>query len=247
MTDQSSPPAIAIVTATYNTEAILPGLIESLQAQTDKSFEWVVRDGGSTDGTVALVKAAEESGLNVNLRSEPDFGIYDALNRGIRGTSATHYLVAGSDDRFEPDAVAQYRAALRQSKAPFIAANIRTGSGTIRPKGGSLLLNKQWVFVAGHSLGVLIEKRMHDQYGYYPKKFPIGADQYFLEKAYLGGETFYRADFIAGTFGQTGVSSVDVLGSLTESFRVHVELTGKVLLNFIVFSLRLLKNIRRIR
>lgn len=247
MTDQRIAPGIAIVTATYNSEAVLPGLIESLKTQTDQDFEWVVRDGGSTDSTVALVKAAKASGLNVNLQSEPDFGIYDALNRGIRGTSATHYLVAGSDDRFEADAVAQYRAALRQSKAPFVAANIRSGSETITPKGGSLILNKQWVFIAGHSLGLLIEKKLHDQYGYYPKKYPIGADQYFLEKAYLAGEQFYHADFIAGTFGDAGVSSVDVLGALTESFRIHVELTGKVLLNFMVFSLRLIKNIRRIQ
>jgi len=247
MTDHHPAPSIAIVTATFNSEAVLPGLIQSLQAQTDNNFEWVVRDGGSTDRTVELIREAQESGMKVNVRSEPDFGIYDALNRGIRETLATHYLVAGSDDQFEVDAVARYRASLLESQAPFVAANIRSASRTIRPKGGSLLLNKQWVFVAGHSLGVLIAKEMHDRYGYYPKKYPIGADQYFLEKAYLAGERFHQADFVAGTFGEGGVSSVDVLGSLTESFRIHVDLTGKVLLNFLVFSLRLLKNIRRIR
>ncbi|WP_300494105.1 glycosyltransferase [Marinobacter sp.] len=247
MTDQHDVPSIAIVTATFNSEAVLPGLIESLKAQSDNNFEWVVRDGGSSDRTVELVRAAQEAGMNVNLRSEPDFGIYDALNRGVRETSATHYLVAGSDDQFEVDAVAQYRASVLESHAPFVAANIRSAFRTVRPKGGSLMLNKQWVFVAGHSLGVLIEKKMHDRYGYYPKKYPIGADQYFLEKAYLAGERFHQADFVAGTFGEAGVSSVDVLGALTEAFRIHVDLTGKVLLNFLVFSLRLLKNIRRIR
>jgi len=247
MTDQQASPTIAVVTATYNSEAVLPSLIQSLQAQTDLDFEWVVRDGGSTDRTVELVREAQADGLNVNLQSEPDFGIYDALNRGIKQTHATHYLVAGSDDQFEPDAIARYRAALDESGAPFVAANIRSASRVVRPKGGALFLNKQWVFVAGHSLGVLIEKEMHARYGYYPKKYPIGADQYFLEKAYLAGEHFHYADFIAGTFGDEGVSSVDVLGSLTESFRIHVELTGKVMIHFAVFTLRFLKNMRRVR
>lgn len=247
MTDERNIPSIAIITATYNSEADLPKLIDSLKAQSDHDFEWVVRDGGSSDQTVTLVREAQKAGLSIDLRSEPDFGIYDALNRGIRETSATYYLVAGSDDQFAVHAVARYRESLLKSRAPFVAANIRSASGITRPKGGSLMLNKQWVFVAGHSLGVLIEKKMHDEYGYYSKKYPIGADQYFLEKAYLAGERFFHADFIAGTFGEAGVSSVDVLGSLTESFRIHVELTGKVMLSFMVFSLRLLKNIRRIR
>lgn len=247
MADQNYMPSIAIITATYNSADVLPELIESLKAQTDKDFEWVVRDGGSTDDTLSLVKSAQGSGIRVNLRSELDFGIYDALNRGIRETDATHYLVAGSDDQFDADALAQYRASLLESRVPFIAANLRSGSQIIRPKGGSLLLNKQWVFLAGHSVGVLIEKKMHERYGFYPKKYPIGADQYFLERAYLAGERFHHAEFVAGTFGGAGVSSLDVLGSLTESFRIHVDLTGNVLLNFLVFSLRLLKNARRIR
>lgn len=247
MTQHVEPPKIAIVTATYNSAEVLSNLITSLQAQTDTDFEWVVRDGGSSDGTLELIGKAQESGIKVNLRSEPDFGIYDALNRGVRDTAASHYLVAGSDDTFEPEAIARYRAALLETDAPFVAANIRTAAGISRPKGGSLVLNKQWAFLAGHSLGVLIKKEMHDRYGYYPKKYPIGADQYFLEKAYLAGERFHHADFTAGTFGEEGVSSVDLLGSLTESFRIHVDLTGKILVNFLVFSLRLLKNIRRIR
>jgi glycosyltransferase involved in cell wall biosynthesis len=247
MNDFSEGKTIAVITATYNSESVLPELIASLIAQSDQDFEWIVRDGGSIDATASLVRAAGEAGLKVSWFSEPDFGIYDALNRGIRDARATHYLVAGSDDRFDADAIQRYKSALLEAEAPFVVANIRSGSQVIRPKGGSLLLNKQWSFLAGHSLGVLIAKDMHEKYGYYSKKYPIAADQLFLEKAYLQGEVFYYTDFVAGTFGTEGISSTDVLGSLCESLRIHIELTGNVVLNLGVFILRVLKNLHRLR
>jgi len=248
MNDFSGGPKIAVITATYNSESVLPGLISTLIAQSDRDFEWIVRDGESIDATVSLVRAAGEAGLRVNCVSEPDFGIYDALNRGIRDArGATHYLVAGSDDLFDADAIRRYKNALLETEAPFVVANIRSVSQVIRPKGGSLLLNKQWSFLAGHSLGVLIAKDMHEKYGYYSKKYPIAADQLFLERAYLQGEVFHYMNFVAGTFGTEGISSTDVLGSLCESLRIHIELTGNVVLNLGVFILRVLKNLHRLR
>jgi glycosyltransferase len=226
---------------------MLPNLIQSLLGQSDQNFEWVVRDGGSTDGTQDLIRNAIGAGLKIRFSSEADFGIYDALNRGITDCSGTHYIVLGSDDCLEPTAIENYRAALIRSGAPFVVANVRSGSRIIKPRGGSLLLNKQWVFMSGHSVGVLIEKDLHTKYGFYSRRFPIAADQLFLERAYMSGEYFFHSDFVAGNVGSEGVSSTDVAGTICESFRIQVELTGKVGLNVLICFLRLLKNIRRLK
>ncbi len=72
----------SVVTATYNSESTVAHAIESLKKQTWQSVEHVVIDGASSDNTLAIVRSA----LNVQdfYLSEPDTGIYDALNKGIR-------------------------------------------------------------------------------------------------------------------------------------------------------------------
>lgn len=108
-------PGISIVTATFNAAALLPGLIESLSAQTDRNFEWIVIDGKSTDTTRQIIESA--GSIVSTWISEPDFGIYDALNKAIRIASSEYYLVLGADDRLLPDAIAHYRLQAKQTQA----------------------------------------------------------------------------------------------------------------------------------
>jgi len=86
--------SFTVITATYNAQNHLPMLIESLRKQSDKEFEWVVADGASDDGTLELLQSIDD--LNIVISSQPDFGIYDALNRAIRDSSGKYYIVAGA-------------------------------------------------------------------------------------------------------------------------------------------------------
>jgi glycosyltransferase len=72
---------ISIITATFNSIKHLPPVIESIRQQTYPNIEYIVIDGGSTDGTVELIK---QSKIATQIISEPDKGIYDALNKGIQ-------------------------------------------------------------------------------------------------------------------------------------------------------------------
>ena len=91
---------LSIITATLNSIEYLPKLIDSLRKQKDREFEWVVADGASTDGTLELLKSVTD--LDILITSESDFGIYDALNRGIKVCSGDYYLVLGDDDFYIP-------------------------------------------------------------------------------------------------------------------------------------------------
>ena len=234
---------LSVITATYNAEEFLPRLIESLQDQTDTDFQWVVADGGSTDRTLDILRSVK--GLNLKLNSTRDFGIYDGLNRAIEAADCDYYVTAGADDAFSPNAIADYKAVADRTGAPFITFDIISDGRRCSPKGGSIALNRQMKFISGHSLGTLIKKEMHREYGLYSRKFPIAADQYFLEKAYRAGEKFHHEPIVAGQFGDAGVSKVDKLGTYTESFRIHVELFGKLGLHLAILALTLLKNYRK--
>lgn len=87
---------ISIITASYNAGRHISRLILSLQAQTFKNFEWIVADGGSTDGTLDLLQKFE--GLNLVVDSRLDSGVYDAYNRGVALSSGDYLLFLGADD-----------------------------------------------------------------------------------------------------------------------------------------------------
>ena len=80
---------VSIITAVYNAENHILNLINSLRQQIDKNFEWVVVDGLSTDSTVKILKNIDD--LNITIISEADFGIYDALNKGIKACTGEYY------------------------------------------------------------------------------------------------------------------------------------------------------------
>ncbi|MDB4805028.1 glycosyltransferase [bacterium] len=228
------------MSATYNCVDKLPKLINSLRHQTDKDFEWVVADGASSDGTLQLLQTITD--LKVVLISQPDFGIYDALNRALMVTSGQYYIVAGADDCFASDAISNYRRAMGELSHPdILAARVLYGSYSFKIKKGPSWLFGEKSFIANHSIGTAFRKELHDRFGLYSKKFPIAADSLFVIQACKGGATRCELDFVAGEIGTQGISAVDWAGSATELFRVQLITGGSVPVQTILLILRILK------
>ena len=95
---------ISIITATHNSLQHLPNVISNIQQQTYVNIEYIVIDGGSLDGTVEYLK---QSNLISQIISEPDQGIYDALNKGINNATGDIIGFLHSDDIFaSPNTIA---------------------------------------------------------------------------------------------------------------------------------------------
>lgn len=229
---------LSVITATFNAMQHLPALVDSLKNQTDKEFEWVVADGASTDGTVEYLKSITD--LNVKVISQEDFGIYDALNRGIKASSGEFYLVLGADDSLTADAILQYKAAINEN-FDIITSHFYHRGKIFGPNRGPIWLCASAAFCSGHAVGSIFRKSLHERFGYYSKRFPIAADQYFMIKAYLGGAVIKEIEAVTGIFGDGGVSSLDNFGIITELYRFLLELgINKYILTF-VFYVRILK------
>src|SRR5215208_1927236 len=97
------PIQVSVITAVYNRRATVAHAIRSVQAQTHANVQHVVIDGASRDGTLQLLKNC--LGPAAVLVSEPDKGIYDALNKGIALCSGDVIGVMHSDDFFADDQV----------------------------------------------------------------------------------------------------------------------------------------------
>ena len=89
---------ISIVTVTFNCASVVADCLASVAGQTHADVEYVVIDGASTDGTLAVLQAHREQ--FAKLVSEPDNGIYDAMNKGIRLAQGDVIGFLNSDDFF---------------------------------------------------------------------------------------------------------------------------------------------------
>jgi glycosyltransferase involved in cell wall biosynthesis len=233
---------ISVVTATFNVASLLPTLVESLRLQSDNRFEWVVADGGSIDGTLEILKSASD--LNVVMSVQPDFGIYDALNRALRMASGDYYVVLGADDTLAPDAIANYRKAAEETGADMVFARVQAGNQVRTPGAGKPWLRGHKAYVAEHAVATLIRRSLHDCFKYYSRRFPIAADQFFLKTACSSPQVkLASASFVAGNYAVDGVSGADTAGALTEFFRVQLETESCRVLQCALFVLRLMRHL----
>ena len=100
---------VSIVTICYNSAAVIRKTIESVLAQSYDKIEYLIIDGASKDATVSIAREYESrfsaKGYSYRIISEPDKGIYDAMNKGIRMSSGKLIGLINSGDWYEPDAV----------------------------------------------------------------------------------------------------------------------------------------------
>lgn len=108
---------VSIITPTYNSGNTLAGTLESVLSQTHQDLDYWVVDGGSTDNTLSIVREAEARfNGRLHLISEPDNGIYDAMNKGILHCTGDIVGILNSDDFFSaPDIVERIVKAFQDS------------------------------------------------------------------------------------------------------------------------------------
>ena len=99
-----SEPLVSIVTPTYNSSTYLENNIESIINQTYDNVEHIIVDGNSTDGTIEMLDEFEEK-YDLKWISEPDEGMYDAIEKGFALASGEIYAWLNSDDMYLPWAV----------------------------------------------------------------------------------------------------------------------------------------------
>ena len=95
---------ISIITATYNSGKTVRDTIESILRQTYTDYEYIIKDGGSKDDTLDIVKEyAPRFGDRLKVVSEPDLGIYDAMNKGFQMATGDVIGILNSDDFYTSD------------------------------------------------------------------------------------------------------------------------------------------------
>lgn len=128
-------PLVTVITITYNAAGVLARTMRSMAGQSARGYEHLIVDGASTDGTVALAESMPNPGLRIV--SEPDRGIYDAMNKGLRLARGRYVLFLNAGDAFtRPDVLQMYMDAARTGADVVYADTLVTDpEGTyVRPR-----------------------------------------------------------------------------------------------------------------
>lgn len=169
---------ISIITVVYNNESHIAECIESLQKQTYKDIEHIIIDGGSTDGTIEILK-----NKGVSFISEKDNGVYDALNKGISMSTGEIVGILHSDDLY-PNAYVLEKIAntFKQNEIDLVHGNgkyvKRNNPEKIQRIYNSKPFKKHylnWGWIPLHTT-IYLKKEAYSNYGLYNEKYSIASD-----------------------------------------------------------------------
>ena len=187
---QFNQPLVSIITVVYNNSKHIRAAIESILSQDYSKIEHIVIDGGSTDGTIEII---EEYGDKFSVfLSEPDEGIYDALNKGIVRANGDYLGILHSDDIFCDDkVVSDIIQKLRDTETELCFSDlviVDEVSGKVMRYVMAHYF-RQWMLRIGffppHPT-IFLKRSIFDEFGLYSKNYKIAGDFDFLIRVFYG-------------------------------------------------------------
>ncbi|UKT63249.1 glycosyltransferase family 2 protein [Pedobacter mucosus] len=217
-------PLISIITVTYNAEKFIESSIQSVLSQNATNYEYLMIDGGSTDKTIEIIRKYKEK---VNLFiSEPDEGIYDAMNKGINSAKGSYLFFLGADDTFFNKETLHNIAKILINKKPDLLI------GLIKYDTGRL-------FNSCFGFKTLLHNTIHHQGSFYNKtlfndfRFDINykliADYELNLKIYLNRNNYHIifTKYIISLCGEGGESRTQLNNAYRETNQIRDKLLGR--------------------
>ncbi len=213
-------PFFSIITASFNMGISIQRTLKSIKNQTFKDLEHIVIDGGSTDNTLEVLKAFEGT-YDISYISEPDTGIADALNKGLKNAKGKYVLIIQADD-FLPDLhilEKVYPLLKNEDKDIYsfpVTMNI-PGKGKKILKPIKLKWWNKFKFIFLHQ-GAFVHKRIYEQVGDFNTEYSIAMDYDFFYRALIKKSVVKFGDIpVAEMSGEgIGTSSSFLLKRLRE-------------------------------
>lgn len=229
---------ISIITINRNNAIGLEKTLRSVASQTFKEFEYIIIDGASTDDSIDIIRRYESRFSHLKWVSEPDSGIYNAMNKGIRMATSDYIQILNSADCITaPDVTANMLVALEKAGNP----SILYGNMIKCFPDGRRMIDKcfagQEITMFGMFTGTLnhnptyIRRDLFGKYGYYDESLRIVSDwKWYLQAIVLGGEKPQYVDLNVTLFDMTGISETNLDLCESERSKVLEQLFPKAIL-----------------
>ena len=175
---------ISIITPCYNAAETIEDTLKSIIHQTYTDYEVIIVDGGSADSTVQLAEKYQELVKGkITLISEPDDGIFDAMNKGIKMASGDIISLLNADDEYASDDILKIiNDSFEQNSVDgvygdLVYVNRKNTNKVIRYwKAGVFKRRKLYFGWTAPHLSLFLKKDVYEKYGYFDKSFKIAAD-----------------------------------------------------------------------
>lgn len=244
---------ISVVTVSYNAVSTIEQTILSVINQTYPNIEYIIIDGGSTDGTVDIIKKYKDK--IAYWVSELDRGIYDAMNKGIRKSTGNVIGIINSDDWYA-DGVFQTiaKAYLASDHKTVLHGNVvyhKSGKETLYKPATNLALFWYGTVVAHPT--VFVPKCIYDEYGAFNISYKIAADYDLLLRLFLQGVGYRYLSCNITHMSDGGMSSVNMIEGYREvlcialsaglpRYKVYYAFCKKSIMAMLVYLKDALKN-----
>jgi hypothetical protein len=225
-------PTISIITVVRNAAAALGETVASVRAQTYEGIEYIVVDGASTDGTVDVVR--ESVSTIDRWVSEPDKGLYDAMNKGKAMAGGDFALFVNAGDTFVDDTVISRMVAHMRARDTLYFGKVRIMDCTGR---------LSWeVPLLGRNLSPPLSYLPHHQSAFYPRSFYSHHDYepamgYRADAHYTGracqalDREFVNVTVIQSTLGGISSRAITSIAELRSEIKMETALARHVAAN----------------
>lgn len=220
-------PKISIITITYNSEKTLEDTIKSVSSQNYSNLEYIIVDGGSTDSTMEIVN--NYSSVVTKWISEPDDGISDAFNKGIKMATGDIIGIINSDDMLTEGALFRLAEEYEEGLDVFYG-NAIVISVDGKPKFISNANPDLSHFLYGFSLlhpATFITKHAYTKYGLYDNNYKCAMDFDLLLRFHKNGAKFKYINHSFAYFRLGGKHQTVSKTTHKEAYDIAIKFGGK--------------------
>lgn len=219
---------VSVITVCYNAESSIGNTLKSVLNQTYNALEYVIVDGGSKDNTLKIIDGFktgfEEKGISLNVISEKDDGIYDAMNKAVRYCSGEWLIYMNADDTFaDPDVLED-----------IFADNDHDGTDVIYGDSYRVRGNEKKLDIADKDLETLkafkffchqatfTRRRIFNEIRF-DSRFKLCADYDFFLRAYLNGYKFRHENRTVCIYSAEGRSNKAYYSTILDNYNVRIK------------------------
>lgn len=225
---------VSIITVSYNSDETIEETINTVLDQTFKNIEYILIDGASTDNTLSIIKnyskKASDLGITYKWLSEPDKGIYDAMNKGLKMVTGAIVGIINCGDGYYPDTLKNVSEfyALEKNQDTVLCGTMQKVNENgedlfICEMNDKVFYNKLHNAMPLNHPATFIPVNLYKEHGYFDTSFRITGDYDLIYRFYKSNVQFQFSEDMFAYMRTGGVSELwdSVFIRVKEHYRVR--------------------------